>query len=421
MPRTPKSRVALAGRTMRPVPLTTSFFGRQILSPLLLSAAPHTDGYEHMVKAYKAGWAGGVMKTAFNDVPVHIPGGYMVVFGNATYGNFDNVSGHPLKRVADEVRTLVREFPDRLTLASTGGPVSGHDTADRTAWQTNTKILEDAGAMGIEYSLSCPQGGDGMDGDVVSQNAELSATIIDWVMEAGDPDVPKIFKLTGAVTSIRAIATRIKEVFAQYPDKQAGVTLANSFPALAWQQHPETGGNRGVIVGMSGEGVLPLTYLTLARVADLGLYISGNGGAMDHRAAAGFLALGASSVQFCTAVMKYGLGVVDDLESGLSYYLAGRGMKSVQELIGSSVHMPIVPFEQLTATKQVPSLTAALCEHCGNCARCPYMAIGMDARTLPVIDATRCIGCSLCVQKCFAGALHMRDRSAAELAGMLEH
>ncbi len=421
MPRTPKSRLALAGRTMRPVSLATSFFGRQILSPLLLSAAPHTDGYEQMVKAYKAGWAGGVMKTAFNDVPVHIPGGYMVVFGDSTYGNFDNVSGHPLKRVAEEVRTLVREFPDRLTLASTGGPVSGNDTLDRAAWQTNTKILEDAGAMGVEYSLSCPQGGDGMDGDVVSQNAELSAKIIDWVMEAGDPEVPKIFKLTGAVTSIRAIAVRIKEVFAQYPDKQAGITLANSFPALAWQQLPENRGNRGVIVGMSGEGVLPLTYLTLARVADLGLYISGNGGAMDHRAAAGFLALGASSVQFCTAVMKYGLGVVDELESGLSYFLAGRGMKSVQELIGSSVHMPIVPFEQLTATKQVPSLTAALCEHCGNCVRCPYMAISMDARTVPVIDATRCIGCSLCVQKCFAGALHMRDRSAAELAGMLEH
>lgn len=275
--------------------------------------------------------------------------------------------------------------------------------------------------MGIEYSLSCPQGGDGMDGDVVSQNAELSAKIIDWVMEAGDPDVPKIFKLTGAVTSMRAIALRIKEVFAQYPDKLAGITLANSFPALAWQPLPDNKGNRGVIVGMSGEGVLPITYLTLARVADLGLYISGNGGAMDHRAAAGFLALGASSVQFCTAVMKYGLGVVDELESGLSYYLAGRGMKSVQDLIGSSAQMPVVPFDQLTATKQVPSLTPALCEHCGNCARCPYMAISMDGRELPVIDASRCIGCSLCAQKCFAGALHMRDRSPVELAGMLEH
>jgi dihydropyrimidine dehydrogenase (NAD+) subunit PreT len=419
--RTPKSRVVLAGRTMRPVPLTTSFFGRTITSPLLLSAAPHTDGYEQMKKAYEAGWSGGVMKTAFNDVPVHIPGGYMVVFGTSTYGNFDNVSGHPLKRVAEEVRALVREFPDRLTMASTGGPVTGNDAADRAVWQVNTKILEDAGAMGIEYSLSCPQGGDGTAGDVVSQNAELSAKIIDWVMEAGDPQFPKLFKLTGAVTSIRAVALRIREVFAQYPDKLAGITLANSFPALSLQSDLETGRDRGIIVGMAGEGVLPITYLTLAHVADLGLVVSGNGGAMDHRAAAGFLALGASTVQFCTAVMKYGLGVVGELESGLSYYLADRGMKSVQDLIGSSARMPIIPFEDLPGTKQVPALSAALCEHCGNCARCPYMAITMDGRMFPVIDASRCIGCSLCAQKCFAGALDMRDRTAAELESMLEH
>ena len=49
------------------------------------------------------------------------------------------------------------------------------------------------------------------------------------------------------------------------------------------------------------------------------------------------------------------------------------------------------------------------------------MAITMDGRSLPVIDASRCIGCSLCAQKCFAGALDMRDRTAAELASMLEH
>ena len=59
-------------------------------------------------------------------------------------------------------------------------------------------------------------------------------------------------------------------------------------------------------------------------------------------------------------------------------------------------------------------------DHCGNCTRCPYLAITMDARALPVIDGARCIGCSLCVQKCFAGALQMRDRTPSELATMLE-
>jgi dihydroorotate dehydrogenase len=210
-----------------PVPLDADFFGRRILSPFLLSAAPPTDGYDQMRKAYEAGWAGGVMKTAFDGLAIHIPARYMFSFTPSTYANCDNVSGHPLDRVCHEVERLVTEFPDRLTLASTGGPVSGNDEADRRAWQSNTKKLERAGAMGIEYSLSCPQGGDGTKGDIVSQDAELTAKIVGWVMEAGDPDVPKLFKLTGAVTAIRPIVTAVKETLARHPGKKAGVTLAN--------------------------------------------------------------------------------------------------------------------------------------------------------------------------------------------------
>ena len=140
----------------------------------------------------------------------------------------------PWTASARKSSSLVKEFPDRLTLASTGGPVTGRDEADKAVWQSNTRKLENAGAMGVEYSLSCPQGGDGTDGDVVSQNAELTAKIIDWVMEASADDNPKLFKLTAAVTAIQPIIKAIQEVFARYPNKKAGVTLANSFPSLAF-------------------------------------------------------------------------------------------------------------------------------------------------------------------------------------------
>ena len=134
-----------------------------------------TDGLEQVQKAYEAGWAGVIMKTAFDNVPIHIPAEYMFSFSPSTYANADNVSGHPLERVCREIKQLVKRWPDRLTMASTGGPVSGHDESDKAGWQSNTRKLEAAGAMGIEYSLSCPQGGDGAEGDIVSQNAELAA------------------------------------------------------------------------------------------------------------------------------------------------------------------------------------------------------------------------------------------------------
>ena len=197
-----KSYYSLPGYNPVPVSLATEFFGRPIRSPYLISASPSTDGLEQMTRAYEAGWAGGVMKTAFDNVPIHIPSEYMFAFSPYTYANCDNVSGHTLDRVCREVELLVKQWPDRLTIASTGGPVTGQEECDAAGWQSNTKKLEAAGAMGIEYSLSCPQGGDGTEGDIVSQNAALTARIIDWILEVGDPDIPKLFKLTAAVTSI---------------------------------------------------------------------------------------------------------------------------------------------------------------------------------------------------------------------------
>lgn len=415
-----KGCAILTGRQLLPVSLATEFFGRKIISPFLISAAPHSDGYEQIKTAYEKGWAGAIMKTAFDNVPIHIPGSYMFVLGPTTYGNCDNVSGHALDRVCKEIARLVIEYPDRLTMASTGGPVTGHDDADRKVWQSNTRKLEDSGARAIEYSLSCPQGGDGAKGDVVSQDAELTAKIIDWIMQTGRGDIPKLFKLTAAVTSIRPIIEKILSVFNQYPDKKAGITLANSFPSLAFRKTTPRLWEEGIVVGMSGEGVLPISNYTLAKVAGMGIAVSGNGGPMNYKAAANFLALGAETVQFCTIVMKYGYGIINDLQSGLSYLMQERGFRSVKELVGSSLPNPITPFELLSAGKMIPQVDGTLCEHCGNCTRCPYQAISLDKKLIPTFDASCCVGCSLCAQKCFSGAITMRERTIAEHEAMQE-
>jgi NADPH-dependent glutamate synthase beta subunit-like oxidoreductase len=68
-----KSIVRIPGYDFLPVDLKTDFFGRQISSPFLLSAAPPTDGFDQMKKAYEAGWPGAIMKTSFDSVPIHIP------------------------------------------------------------------------------------------------------------------------------------------------------------------------------------------------------------------------------------------------------------------------------------------------------------------------------------------------------------
>jgi NADPH-dependent glutamate synthase beta subunit-like oxidoreductase/dihydroorotate dehydrogenase/Pyruvate/2-oxoacid:ferredoxin oxidoreductase delta subunit len=411
-----KGRWRVPGYADVPVPLATDFFGRRIPSPFLLSAAPPTDGYEQMKKALDAGWAGGIMKTAFDGLHIHIPADYMHAFDDDTYGNSDNVSDHTLDRVCREVAQLVKEYPDRLIGASTGGPVSGHDAEDKLVWQANSRKLERAGAQLVEFSLSCPQGGDGTEGAIVSQSAAATAKVIGWIMETGDPQVPKLFKLTGAVTSVEVILRAVKEVLDRYPQKKAGVTLANSFPTLFFRPGKKQAWDEGIVVGMSGAGVAPISNLSLASVGHLGVTVSGNGGPMDYRSAAHFLALGARTVQFCTVAMKYGVGIVGELHSGLSHLMQARGIGSVEELIGRALPDPVTDFMALSPTLRIPALTKELCVSCGNCTRCGYLAVSLGEDRLPRFDATKCIGCSLCAQKCFTGALAMRDRTPDELA-----
>ncbi|HPJ72635.1 MAG TPA: 4Fe-4S binding protein, partial [bacterium] len=415
-----KSELMLDGYDFLPVSLDTDFFGKTLVNPFLLSAAPPSDGLEQMKKAYEAGWAGGIMKTSFDGLPIHIPGEYMFQFDDETFANCDNVSGHTLDRVCAEIGQLNRLYPDRLTGASTGGTVSGNDEEDKKTWQANTRKLEAAGAQVIEYSLSCPQGGEGAEGDIVSQDAALTCKIIGWVLEIGDPDIPKLFKLTPAVTEISTIVKAIQTVFDRYPKSKAGITLGNTFPSMDFRWMEKKQWEEGAVVGMSGAAIAPINYLSLAKIGNLGVHVSGNGGPMDYMAAAHFLALGTRTVQFCTIAERFGVGIIRELCQGLSHLMQDRGIGSVAELIGIALPNPIRDFMELSAVKKISSVNEDLCVHCGNCTRCPYLAIELNRDMLPETDPERCIGCGMCTFLCPAGALSLRERTAEEAEKLKE-
>ena len=63
------------------------------------------------------------------------------------------------------------------------------------------------------------------------------------------------------------------------------------------------------------------------RARRAGLPISGIGGITDWRDAVEFLALGAGTVQVCTAAMVYGFKIVEDLIDGLGNYLDEQGLR----------------------------------------------------------------------------------------------
>jgi dihydropyrimidine dehydrogenase (NAD+) subunit PreA len=103
--------------------------------------------------------------------------------------------------------------------------------------------------------------------------------------------------------------------------------------------------------------------------------VSGIGGIATWRDAAEFLALGARTVQVCTAVMHHGYRIVEDLIDGLDRYLARRGMASTSDLVGAA----------LPAFKD-------------------WGDLDLNYHVVAVIDEAKCIGCNLCFVACHDGA-----------------
>jgi dihydropyrimidine dehydrogenase (NAD+) subunit PreA len=145
----------------------------------------------------------------------------------------------------------------------------------------------------------------------------------------------------------------------------------------------------------------------IARNAETrGLPISGIGGITTWKDAVDFIALGATTVQVCTAAMVYGFKIIDDMIDGLSRFLDEKGMHRVDELVGRAV--PSVTDWQYLNLNHVDKayINQELCIQCGRChIACEdtsHQAISHTVngeRKFEVIDE-ECVGCNLCVSVC---------------------
>jgi dihydropyrimidine dehydrogenase (NAD+) subunit PreA len=262
--------------------------------------------------------------------------------------------------------------------------------------------LKGAGVDLIECSFSCPQGNVGEDpGKMLAQSEAATEKVAAWVKEAAD-DLPVLIKITPQVTDIVAIAKAIEKSGCD------GITAANSIPALmgididTLSPIPNVNGY-STYSGLTGRAIKPITLRTVAEISRNlpKLVISGNGGVSDWRDAVEILAVGASNVQICTAVMLYGFSIIEDLTSGLDQYLEAKNYKSVAELVGKALP-GLVNHDDLPRVTVKSSVVKERCIGCGRC----YVAcrdgghramVWDSANRLPEVDMEKCVGCGLCL------------------------
>jgi dihydropyrimidine dehydrogenase (NAD+) subunit PreA len=388
--------------------LTTTFLGIRSPNPFWLASAPPTDKAYNVNRAFEAGWGGAVWKTLGEDPPIVNVNGprYGAIHGNDRrvlgFNNIELITDRPLGVNLSEIRQIKRDWPDRALIVSVMLPMNEH------SWAKYVPMIEDTGCDGLELNFGCPHGMSerGM-GSAVGQVPEYIQQAAAWCKSVAR--IPVIVKLTPNITNILPAAKAAKDGGA---DAVSLINTLNSIMRVDYDSltiYPSTDG-MGSHGGYCGPAVKPIALHMVAEIArsreTRGLPISGIGGITDWRDAVDFLALGAGTVQVCTAAMVYGFKIIDDLVDGLGNYLDSKGFASVGEIVGKAV--PSVTDWQYLNLNHVDKayIDQDLCIKCGRChivcedtSHQAITATVNGARHFEVIDA-ECVGCNLCVSVC---------------------
>lgn len=389
--------------------LRTDFLGIKSPNPFWLASAPPTDKQYNVVRAFKEGWGGVVWKTLGEEGPpiVNVNGPrYGAIHGPdrrlVGFNNIELITDRTLEVNLREIKQVKRDWPDRAVVASLMVP------CEEQSWAAILPLVEETGCDGVELNFGCPHGMSerGM-GSAVGQVPEYIEMVARWCK--AHTRMPVIVKLTPNISDIRRPARAANKGGA---DAVSLINTINSITAInldTFAPEPTIDG-KGTHGGYCGPAVKPIALSMVSEIArdaeTRGMPISAIGGIATWRDAAEFMALGAGTVQVCTAAMVFGFKIVKEMISGLSTWMDAHGYERLSDFTGRAV--PNVTDWQYLNLNYVTKarIDQELCIKCGRChIACEdtsHQAITHTVagrRHFEVIDA-ECVGCNLCVEVC---------------------
>ncbi len=389
--------------------LHTTFAGITSPNPFWLASAPPTDKAYNVNRAFEAGWGGVVWKTLGEAGPpiVNVSGpryGALLTPDRRMMGfnNIELITDRDLQLNLDEIAQVKRDWPDRAMVVSLMVP------CEEQSWKAILPRVADTGADGIELNFGCPHGMSerGM-GAAVGQVPEYIEMVTAWCKQYSK--LPVIVKLTPNITDIRQPARAAKKGGAD------AVSLINTISSImgvdprTLTMSPSTGGH-GSHGGYCGPAVKPIALNMVAQIGQdpltAGLPISGIGGVGNWRDALDYIALGAGTVQVCTAAMVYGFKIVQEMNDGLSNYMDEMGFASIDDFRGRA--LPTVTEWRHLNLNHI-SKAVINQDSCIQCGRCHIACEDTSHQAITAIkDGKRhfevkedeCVGCNLCVVVC---------------------
>jgi dihydropyrimidine dehydrogenase (NAD+) subunit PreA len=386
--------------------ISANFLGIKSPNPFWLASAPPTDKQYNVLRAFEAGWGGVVWKTLGSQVK-NVSSRYSAVDFNGGrvmgFNNIELISDRPLDINLKEIKECIRLFPDRAMI------VSLMADNDRESWRELIKKVEDTGAHGFELNFGCPHGMTerGM-GATVGQDPEIARMVVEWVMEAAT--IPVITKLTPNVHSVVPTGKAVVEAGTNALSLINTIQSVTGIDLDTFVPNPNVGG-KSAFGGYCGPAVKPIALKMLTTISQNAVTnkvpVSGIGGISTWRDAVEFMLLGSTTVQVCTAAMKYGFRIIEDMCEGLNNWMDEKGFRTINDFIGKSVNT-LTSWEDLDINFHIiAKINQDKCIHCGLC----YIACedtshqsisltyGKPYNTYAVKE-DECVGCNLCKLVC---------------------
>jgi dihydropyrimidine dehydrogenase (NAD+) subunit PreA len=163
--------------------------------------------------------------------------------------------------------------------------------------------------------------------------------------------------------------------------------------------------------GYCGPAVKPIALCMVGEIARdpacKNIPISGIGGISTWRDAAEFIALGAGSVQVCTAAMHHGFKIVEDMIDGLSNWMDDKGYKTLDDFRGLATRN-YKNWQDLDMNYDIKAkIDQDKCINCGlchiACEDTSHQAISIGksgGKNIYTVVDQECVGCNLCMHVC---------------------
>ena len=304
--------------------ISTKFVGLTLRSPIIAGSAGITKDAERIARAEENGAGAAVMKSLFEvEVSRTSPTPrFKVLHHNLrrhrafTLYSYEQASEWGPEEHAEEVRRIKQRvsIPLIVSIACVTEP----------AWESYSRLMQQAGADALELNVSCPHG------SITFYGGEIERKLLDAVSLVRESvHIPIIVKLSPQLTSPIGIVGELERIGVN------GVTMFNRMTGIEIDLESEQPIMHKSYAGHGGPWAIQYPLRWISEISpQVKMDISASGGVASAEDVVKYLLAGATTVQTCTAVVMNGYEILRELNAGLKAFMEKKGYGRLEDFRG---------------------------------------------------------------------------------------